>query len=100
MRYQIVIEKPAVKKLRTIPKNIQHQFTLQINALAENPYPNGSVKLEGFSNCFRIRQGDYRLIYAVIDDVLVVLVLRIAHRKEVYDSIKILKKQVEQYKTK
>jgi mRNA interferase RelE/StbE len=56
----------------------------RILALAEEPRPPRAVKLQGAEGYFRIRVGDYRVVYAIEDDVLIVLVVRIGHRREVY----------------
>lgn len=55
-----------------------------INTLSENPRPAGCKKLEGSLNEYRIRVGTYRVVYTIADDVLTVVVIKIAHRKEVY----------------
>ena len=52
--------------------------------MADNPRPQGSKKLGGEDGLYRIRVGDYRIVYAIRDDILVVLVVRIGHRSEVY----------------
>ena len=57
---------------------------LKIQKLAENPKPNGSVKLRGAINLYRIRYSDYRIIYSINNRELVILVIKTAHRKEVY----------------
>ena len=57
---------------------------IKIDELAENPRPAGLKKLKGPAGFLRIRVGDYRVIYCVHDDVLIVLVVRIAHRREAY----------------
>jgi mRNA interferase RelE/StbE len=56
----------------------------RILALAEDPRPPGVVKMQGAEGYFRIRIGDYRVVYAIEDDVLLVLVVRIGHLREVY----------------
>jgi len=56
----------------------------KIQTLAKNPQPNGSVKLRGSTNLYRVRHSDYRIIYSINNDELVILVVKVAHRKEVY----------------
>ena len=56
----------------------------RILALAEEPRPPGVVKMHGGGGYYRLRVGDYRVVYAIEDDVLLVLVVRIGHRREVY----------------
>ena len=55
-----------------------------IDQLAENPRPQGCKKLKGDDNLWRVRAGDYRIVFSIHDDLLLVLVIRIAHRREVY----------------
>lgn len=55
-----------------------------LNALADDPRPPGCIKLQGGEGELRIRIGDYRVVYDVVDDELVVLILRVGHRREVY----------------
>ncbi len=55
-----------------------------MDALAANPRPKGVKKLTGLDNLYRIRAGDYRIVYQIRDDRLIVLVVRIGHRKDVY----------------
>ena len=82
-RYRIELKKSAVKELAQIPKKDLRRVTGKIAALADNPRPKGCVKLSG-KDKYRIRQGNYRILYSIEDDVLVVYVVKIAHRKESY----------------
>jgi mRNA interferase RelE/StbE len=59
----------------------------EINSLAEEPRPAGAVKLTGSENLYRVRVGDYRVIYAVENDFLLVLVVEIGHRREIYRKL-------------
>jgi len=56
----------------------------KIDALADNPRPSGAEKLKGAKDLWRIRSGNYRIIYTIQDEALLVLVIRIGHRREVY----------------
>jgi mRNA interferase RelE/StbE len=56
----------------------------KVDALAENPRPAGAKKLKGSSELWRVRAGDYRVIYSIHDDVLLILVVKIGHRGDVY----------------
>lgn len=82
MAYQIQIEKSALKQLSKIEKPAREKIRTAINNLAENPRPHGYKKLVDESGLYRIKAGDYRIIYEVRDKVLVVSVLRIAKRNE------------------
>ncbi len=75
-----------VKEIEAIPqKKIRQQLVRRIQHLAENPRPSGCQKLSGHDR-YRIRQGVYRIVYAVEDDKLVVYVVKVGHRKDVYSG--------------
>jgi mRNA interferase RelE/StbE len=83
-KYKLRIKKSAAKELEAIPrKSDRRRIVSRIEALAENPRPNGCKKLSG-SERYRIRQGSYRVVYAIEDDLLVIYVVKIADRKSVY----------------
>jgi mRNA interferase RelE/StbE len=82
--YRIEIMRPALKQLAALPREEQVRVTADINALAGNPRPRGVEKLKGQDEKYRIRVGAYRVIYTIRDDRLVVLVLLIGHRKDIY----------------
>jgi len=74
----------AAKELAALPGPDQVRIAKRINSLAENPRPYGSRKLEGSEDFYRIRAGDFRIIYMIENAWLVVLVVRVGHRREVY----------------
>lgn len=82
--YKILIEKNAQKQLEKIPEPDYSRVKVAILDLAGNPRPRGCKKLKGREG-YRIRQGNYRIIYEVHDNTLTVLVLVAGHRKDVYD---------------
>lgn len=83
--YRLLIKRSAAKELEAIAgKKDRERITQRILALAENPRPSGVEKLSGTSEKYRVRQGDFRIVYEIQDDVLIVYVVRIADRKEVY----------------
>jgi mRNA interferase RelE/StbE len=82
-KYKIEIKKSAVKELKKIPKNDLKKIFSKIASLGSDPRPNDSKKLSGDEK-YRIRQGKYRILYEIIDDILVVYVVKVGHRKEVY----------------
>jgi len=86
--YRIEIDKGATKALGELPGKARRQIAGRIDELADNPFPAGTERLEGAPNLWRIRSGDYRIIYTVAENKLLVLVLYIAHRKEVYDYLR------------
>ena len=86
-KYKLRIKKSAAKELEAIPrKSDRRRIVSRIEALAENPRPNGCKKLSG-SERYRIRQGSYRVVDAIEDDLLVVYVVKIADRKSVYRAL-------------
>ena len=82
--YKIGIKSSAAKALADLPAADQRRIAAKIDSLAANPRPQGSQKLAGVDDLYRIRSGDYRVIYQILDRQLVVLLIRIAHRREVY----------------
>lgn len=84
MPYTIRFKNSALKELRKLPKNFSKQVAIDINGLVNNPRPNGHKKLKGNENLYRIRSGNYRVVYQIQDKVLIVLVVRIGNRKDVY----------------
>ena len=84
MAYQVVVEDGAARAIRKLGKDAQRQVVAKLERLAENPRPPGSKKLEGAEDLHRLRVGDYRIVYKIEDQVLLVLVVRVAHRSDVY----------------
>ena len=84
MTYQIEFTKGAVKQLKKLPVEIRERIDLKIQELAVNPRPDGVKKLETELSLYRIRVGDYRVIYQIQDDVLLVTIVKAKHRKEIY----------------
>lgn len=82
--YQVVIERRAEKDLDRLAPPVRRRATESILALADNPRPPGCRKLVGTDNDWRIRVGDYRIIYQIADEVRIVRVNRVRHRREVY----------------
>jgi mRNA interferase RelE/StbE len=87
MPYRVEFSKRAEKQFKKLPSQVQQRLRLQIDALSENPHPAGVKKLEGEDNQYRIRVGNYRIVYAVQEAVLLVILLRIGHRREVYRKL-------------
>ena len=81
--YSVQLTKKAEKALDRLPDRIANPILDTIAALADNPRPKGCKKLKG-RNGYRIRQGNYRVIYEVFDNVLLVDIIAIGHRKEIY----------------
>ncbi|MGD0381923.1 MAG: type II toxin-antitoxin system RelE/ParE family toxin [Thermoguttaceae bacterium] len=83
MKYRIFIQRPAQKDLAKIPNPYRDRIIQAIRELGVNPRPTGVKKLTG-RNAWRIRISDYRIIYEIYDDKLVVVVITIGHRREIY----------------
>ena len=81
--YRLLIKPSAVKELEALPRKDRQRVVSRIQGLARTPRPAGCEKLSG-SDRYRIRQGDYRIIYSIEDVELVVLVVRVGHRRDVY----------------
>lgn len=83
-RYSILIKPSAVKEIEAIPlKKDRRRIVERIGDLAENPRPPGCEKLSG-QDKYRLRQGRYRILYSIEDKDLLVYVVKVAHRKDVY----------------
>ena len=84
MQYEITYAQSALKALRRLDRGIVRRILTAIDALASDPRPHGCTQLKGGNGEMRIRVGDYRVIYDVNDGEVVILVLAIGHRREVY----------------
>lgn len=81
--YELVFKRSVAKDLRSFPKQDVKRIMHRISALADNPRPAGCEKLSGEEK-YRVRQGAYRIVYQIEDEKLIVLVVRIGHRRDVY----------------
>ena len=84
MSYQVIFSKGAARQFKKLPQNIQERIQIKIDDLAIEPRPNGVKKLEAEDSLYRIRVGDYRVVYEILDDILLVTVLKVKHRSSVY----------------
>lgn len=83
-RHAAFFKPSAERVLRKLPASAQRRIIAAAEALADGPRPAGVTKLAGDENLWRIRVGDYRVIYEIHDDRLIVMVLAIGHRRDVY----------------
>ena len=83
-KYTILLSKKAQKQLDKLSDNIAEPILLAIAQLENNPRPNGCKKLKGRDG-YRIRTGDYRIIYNIIDNELIIDVINLGHRKSIYE---------------
>ena len=84
MRYSLTIMPHAMRQLSRLTGKQAMRIQDKIDALADNPRPPGTVKLTAEDNLYRVRVGDYRIVYRIEDRRLVVLIVRIGHRREIY----------------
>jgi len=87
MPYKIVVKASARKEIERLPVNVTEAIDKKITLLADNPRLIGSVKLSGFINLYRVRVMDYRIVYSIHDKIIVVEIIKIAHRKEIYKHL-------------
>ena len=81
--YRLTVKKSVTKDFRLIPKDDVRRILKRIEALADDPRPMGCEKLSGQER-FRVRQGVYRIVYEIQDEELVIVVVKVGHRREVY----------------
>ena len=84
MTYKVLFQPSAVRELGKLARDVQVRIMARIEALAKEPRPAGVKKPEGMKELYRLRVGDYRVVYRIQDERLIVLVVRIAHRRDVY----------------
>ena len=84
-KYAVDIKPSARKELENLSDRLIARLLPKIEGLAANPRPSGCKKLRGYKDLWRIRIGDYRIVYIVDDDHKMLSVTRIAHRKDVYE---------------
>jgi mRNA interferase RelE/StbE len=84
MAFRIEWKKSTRKDLRKLPANAADKIVEAVENLAENPFPHGVEKLSGSEHAYRIRLGDYRIVYEVVTESKLVEIQRVRHRKDVY----------------
>jgi mRNA interferase RelE/StbE len=82
--YRVIVERSAEKDLKRLSTAVRARVAPALIALATNPRPTGSRKLAGSKSDWRIRVGDYRVVYEIADEIRIVRVNRVRHRREVY----------------
>jgi mRNA interferase RelE/StbE len=88
MAYEILIQPSAARDLRKHPREIQRRIGRKLDELAKEPRPADAKILKGNGSFLRVRVGEYRIVYTIREKVLVVLVLRIGHRKDIYRKLR------------
>ena len=84
MAYTVEVAPAAERQLKALPKPIRTQIGRRIDKLADNPRPHGIEKITGEDDLYRVHTGDYRILYKINDQELLILVVKIGDRKEVY----------------
>ena len=82
--YNVVVKKSALKELKKLPKPTATRISILLKELAKDPRPSGCKKLKSYNNLWRVRTGNYRIIYTIEEQVLIVEVLEIGDRKAIY----------------
>lgn len=84
MAYRISIDPAALREMKKLPQKIRQQIASAIDALSGDPRPDGARKLTGSRSSYRIRVGEYRVLYRITDRELLILVVKVGHRRDVY----------------
>lgn len=87
MDYDIQYKSSVKKDLKKLNQSDRKSIVNKIEKLKKDPKPQGSAKLKGSADLYRIRQGDYRVIYRLANNVLVVVIIRIGHRSDIYKNL-------------
>ena len=86
--YKVKIKSSAQKEIRKLPsKELRDKVVSIINSLYANPLPDDSKKIKGSNNIYRIRQGTYRIVYQIYKNELLIMVIRVRHRKDAYRGL-------------
>ena len=85
--YQVKFTTAAAREIRKLDPQIRRRILTSVASLESDPRPDGVRKLTGYDNAWRIRIGDYRLLYEVTDTTVLVTVFRVAHRRDVYGDL-------------
>ena len=84
MSYSVEFTTAAARQVKKLPRPVRERLLSAIEKLGDDPRPPGCTKLVGEETAWRLRVGDYRIVYDVFDDVLTVLIVRAGHRREIY----------------
>ena len=88
MAYRIELTPAAARQFKKLPTDQKERIRRRIDRLGDEPRPNGCAKIAGADTLWRVRVGDYRIVYEVRDDVLIVVVVLIGNRRDVYDALR------------
>jgi mRNA interferase RelE/StbE len=85
--FKLLYKSSVKKELRKLAQADRIAIVQKIELLRIEPHPEGSAKLKGSRDLFRIRHGDYRVIYQIKKDVLVIIIIRVGHRRDIYKNL-------------
>ncbi|MBI2441438.1 MAG: type II toxin-antitoxin system RelE/ParE family toxin [Lentisphaerae bacterium] len=87
MSYRVEITKQAERQFDSLPHEAQIRVNRLFDVLSEAPRSHGAIKMKGYKNVYRMRTGDWRVVYEIRDKVLLVLVIAVGHRREIYRQL-------------
>ncbi len=82
--HEVEVSRTAEKQLRKLPREVQERLVRRMLLLAEDPFPQGARKLTGYDDVYRVRVGRYRILYSVSRRRLVIIILKVGQRKDIY----------------
>jgi len=85
--YKIKFTKAAEKQIGKLQKNLQEKIVNKISLLANNPFPHGAKPIRDRKELIRLRYGDYRIIYTIKEKELIIIIVKISHRDDIYKNI-------------
>nr|BAJ48236.1 plasmid stabilization system protein [Candidatus Caldarchaeum subterraneum] len=84
MKYRVVLSRRAYRTLGTLDKTVRKRIVEKLDELGDNPYPRGCIKIHEKNDIYRIRVGDYRVLYKIDNKQTTILIIKIDHRETVY----------------
>lgn len=93
MSYEVVFHPGALREFDKLPAPVRKRVAQSVDRLADEPRPHGSIKMQDV-DVYRLRVGEYRVAYAVRDQRLLVLIVRVGHRRDIYREIETIKKRL------
>jgi mRNA interferase RelE/StbE len=87
VKYKIQLKRSVVKALKSLPRREIKKIGKKIDSLGQNPVPKDSKKIKGEKDLYRVRVGDYRILYFFQNLALTILVIRVGHRKDIYKDL-------------
>ena len=87
MAYTVEVAPAAGRQIRKLDREAQRRVLAALDKLRDEPRSHDAIKLQGNENLYRVRVGDYRIVYAIEDDRLVVLVVKVGHRRDIYKDL-------------